>query len=64
MSLSNKSVALYDAGRFLFAISEKDGNAGVSGTCGGTVVGGSTGARAGGFILGCTGLGSPAGRAF
>ena len=55
---------MYDVGRFLFAISEEDGNAGVPGTCGGTVVGGAAGARAGGFIVRCTGLGSPVGRAF
>ena len=36
----------------------------MSGACVGTVVGGAAGARAGGFIVGCTGLGSPAARAF
>ena len=33
-SLSSESVAVYETGRFRLAISEKDGNAGVSGTCG------------------------------
>ena len=38
----------------------------MSRTCGGTVVGGAAavGAREGGFIVGCAGLGAPAGRAF
>ena len=42
-SLLNESVALYDVGRFIFAISEYDGNAAVSGTWGGAVVGGAAG---------------------
>ena len=38
----------------------------MSGTCGGTVVGGAApaGAGEGEFIVGCAGLGAPAGRAF